>query len=147
MTSGQLVPMTTWEALGGFDDALVIDGVDSDFTVRCRELGLLALVAPGCELESTARGERLPGQVLGLAVPLLVNRHSPQRVYTMARNGTRIARAHARTQPRWVARRLAEEGKAHALRLTLTPGRAAQLGAVVRGVRDGLRSGRGPRPG
>lgn len=140
MQSGTLVPVTSWAAVGGYDDALVIDGVDSDFTVRCRELGLVPLVGAGCDLVH-GQGERTPGEVFGVAVPLLVNRHPPQRVYTMARNGTRITRAHLRTQPRWVVRRAAQEVTAHALRLALSPGRGAQVRALVRGVRDGLRSG------
>ena len=142
MQSGWLVPLTTFATMGLLEDDLVIDAVDSEFTVRCLEAGLAPVVAPGAHLVH-GQGERVPGRLLGRDVGM-VNRHSATRVHYLTRNGTLLTRRHLVTQPRWVLRRLVEEGKAHLLRLALDPDRARLARAVVLGWRDGLlgRTGR-----
>lgn len=142
MQSGSLVPASTYADVGCYDESLVIDAVDSEFTVRCLAAGLEPLVAPGCHLDH-GMGERTARRVLGR--DLAYNRHSPNRVYYMARNGTLLARRHARSQPRWVLRRLAEEARAHTLRLALDPERTQLARAAFAGLRDGLRGRTGPR--
>jgi rhamnosyltransferase len=143
MQSGSLVPATTYRDVGCYDEGLVIDAVDSEFTVRCLAAGLEPLVAPGCEL-AHGMGERTPARVLGRDVAY--NHHSPERVYYMARNATLRTRRHARDEPAWVLRRLAEEAKAHTLRLALDPARADLARAAAAGFRDGLRGRTGRRP-
>jgi rhamnosyltransferase len=142
MQSGALVPAATYRDVGCYDEGLVIDAVDSEFTVRCLAAGLEPLVAPGCDLDH-GMGERHHAQVLGRDIAY--NHHSPERVYYMARNGTLVSRRHLRDEPGWVLRRLTEEAKAHALRLALDPDRADLARAAIQGVRDGLRGRTGPR--
>jgi rhamnosyltransferase len=142
MQSGSLVPATTYGHVGCYDESLVIDAVDSEFTVRCLAAGLEPLVAPCCHLDH-GMGERTSRRLLGRDIPY--NRHSPNRVYYMARNGTLLARRYARNQPGWVLRRLAEEVKAHTLRLTLDPDRPKLARAALAGLCDGLRGRTGPR--
>lgn len=141
MQSGSLVPAATYRDVGCYDEGLVIDAVDSEFTVRCLAAGLEPLVAPGCDLDH-GMGERHHAQVLGRDVAY--NHHSPERVYYLARNGTLVSRRHLRDEPAWVLRRLGEEAKAHTLRLALDPDRAELAKAALRGVRDGLRGRTGP---
>jgi rhamnosyltransferase len=143
MQSGSLVPAATYRQVGCYDESLVIDAVDSDFTVRCLDAGLEPLIAPGCHLEH-GMGEHTGRRILGR--DLAYNHHSPDRVYYMARNGTLLTRRHARSQPGWVLRRLTEEAKAHTLRLALDPERTRLARAALAGVRDGLRGRTGPRP-
>ncbi|HWI33403.1 MAG TPA: glycosyltransferase, partial [Lapillicoccus sp.] len=143
MQSGSLVPASTYRRVGCYDESLVIDAVDSEFTVRCLAAGLEPLVAPGCHLDH-GMGERTSRRLLGRHIPY--NRHSPNRVYYMARNGTLLTRRYARNQPGWVLRRLAEEVKAHTLRVTLDPDRPQLARAALAGLRDGLRGRTGPRP-
>jgi len=142
MQSGWVVPVTTFAQVGLLDEALVIDGVDSEFTVRCRAAGLTPVVAPGAALEH-GQGERVPGRLLGRTVGA-VNHHSPTRVRYMARNGVLITRRYAAAQPRWVARRLLEEAKAHLLRVVLDPDRRRLAAAMLRGWRDGVLGRSGP---
>lgn len=144
MQSGWVVPLTTFARLGVLDEGLVIDGVDSEFTVRCLTAGLSPVVAPGAMLVH-GQGERVPGRVLGRTVAE-VNHHSPTRVRYMARNGVLITRRYAAAQPRWVARRLLEEAKAHLLRIALDPDRRALGAAMMRGWRDGVLGRTGPLP-
>ena len=143
LQSGCLVPAATYRAVGTYDAGLVIDAVDSEFTVRCLAAGLLPVVGPDCHLDH-GMGERASVRLLGRE--LGYNRHSPQRVYYMTRNGTLLARRYARNEPRWVLRRLVEEGKAHTLRLAFSPDRVVLARAAVSGLRDGLRGRSGPRP-
>ncbi len=143
MQSGSLVPATTYRDVGCYDEGLVIDAVDSEFTVRCLAAGLEPLIAPGCDLEH-GMGERTAVHLLGR--DLAYNHHSADRVYYMARNGTLVARRHARDEPAWVLRRLVEEAKAHTLRLALDPARAQLARAAAAGLRDGIRGRTGRRP-
>jgi rhamnosyltransferase len=143
MQSGSLVPASTYRDVGFYDEALVVDAVDSEFTVRCLEAGLAPIVGPGCDLEH-GQGDRRPVRLLGRDWGY--NRHSPERVYYMARNGTVLTRRHLRHEPGWVLRRLTEEGKAHVLRLTFSPDRAQVAAAAMAGLRDGLRGRTGRRP-
>ena len=142
MQSGSLVPAATYRDVGCYDEGLVIDAVDSEFTVRCLAAGLEPLVAADCHLDH-GMGERRLAHLLGREVAY--NHHSPDRVYFMARNGVLVSRRHLRDQPGWVLRRLTEEAKAHTLRLALDPERADLTRAAFRGVRDGLRGRTGPR--
>jgi len=142
MQSGSLVPAATYRDVGCYDDGLVIDAVDSEFTVRCLAAGLEPLVAPGCDLEH-GMGERHHAHLLGRDVAY--NHHGAERVYYMARNGTLVSRRHLRDEPGWVLRRLTEEAKAHTLRLALDPDRADLARAALQSVRDGLRGRTGPR--
>ncbi len=142
LQSGCLVPAETFRAVGDYDASLVIDAVDSEFTARCLAAGLLPVVGPDCHLDH-GMGERTPVRLLGR--DLGYNRHAPQRVYYMARNGTLLARRYARDEPSWVARRLVEEAKAHTLRLAFSPDRTVLARAALGGLLDGLRGRSGPR--
>ncbi|MEP6648444.1 MAG: glycosyltransferase [Lapillicoccus sp.] len=142
MQSGSLVPAATYRDVGCYDEGLVIDAVDSEFTVRCLAAGLEPLVAPGCDL-AHGMGERTRVHVLGR--DLAYNHHAPDRVYYMARNATLLTRWHTRDEPGWVLRRLTEEVKAHTFRLALDPDRADLARAALAGLRDGLRGCTGRR--
>lgn len=150
MQSGFMIPARTLDRLGLFDEGLFIDGVDSEFTIRATSSGLSVIVGSGCDIEHDL-GQRRPGTLLGRpvkvgGVALSFNYHSPSRVYYICRNGTILTRRYALKAPRWVARRLVEEFKAHLLRFAFSPGRMALLRAAGHGFLDGVRdvSGRIP---
>ena len=151
MQSGWVLPVTTLHRVGLFEEDLVIDGVDSEFTARCRAAGLDPVIGPGCLLEH-GQGVRMPVRLLGRpvtvrGVALAYNRHSPTRVYYMARNGTILTRRHLNRQPAWVLRRLVEEAKAHGIRLVSDPQRRRLVVAILAGWRDGLAGRTGRIPG
>ena len=141
MQSGFMIPRSTFDRIGTFDEGLFIDGVDSEFTMRSRTAGLAVLVGAGCDIEHDL-GQRRPGTLLGRPViiggtALSYNYHSPSRVYYICRNGTVLTKRYALKAPKWVARRLVEEFKAHLLRFAFSPGRLTLLRAAARGFRDG----------
>ncbi len=150
MQSGFLIPRSTLDRVGPFEEGLFIDGVDSEFTMRTRAAGLASLVGTGCDIAHDL-GQRQPGQLFGRPVRVLgreisYNYHSPSRVYYICRNGTLLTRRYLMKDPRWVLRRLLEEAKAHVLRFAFSPGRMNLLKAAAAGFRDALRGTTGRIP-
>ncbi|MDQ0820225.1 rhamnosyltransferase [Arthrobacter sp. V4I6] len=150
MQSGFLIPRSTVENVGPFEEDLFIDGVDSEFTMRTRTAGLAVLVGAGCDMVHDL-GQRQPGRLFGRPLKILgrdisYNYHSPSRVYYIARNGTLLTRRYLLKDPRWVLRRLLEECKAHLLRFAFSSGRAGLLKAAAAGFRDALRGTTGRIP-
>ncbi|MCO4274862.1 glycosyltransferase [Pseudarthrobacter sp. HLT3-5] len=150
MQSGFLIPRSTLDYVGPFEEGLFIDGVDSEYTMRTRAAGLAVLVGEGCEIEHDL-GEREPSTLFGRPVRILgreisYNYHSPSRVYYICRNGTLLTRRYLLKDPGWVARRLVEEFKAHLLRFAFSPGRLKLANAAVTGFRDALRGTTGRIP-
>jgi rhamnosyltransferase len=140
--SGLLVPRDVLERLEGFDEALFIDGVDTDFYLRARDLGLRCVVAPGTRLE-----HRL-GQAItvgaGHEVPFLVA--STFRYHYQWRNLVTLLRRHARRHPVWAVRAVVRAARHLAIVTVLTGGRLQRLREAASGLRAGLRGERGRRP-
>jgi rhamnosyltransferase len=150
MQSGFVIARETLETIGGLDEGLVIDGVDSEYTARARAAGLEVLVGAGCDIRHQL-GRRDPARLFGRPLRVLgrqisYNYHSPQRVYYIARNGTTLTRRYLLKDPSWVLRRLGEETKAHLLRLAFSPNRRAIAAAMVAGYRDSFRGRTGTIP-
>lgn len=104
--SGTLFSVEALERIGGFDENLVIDGVDTDACLRLADAGYAVCVAPvGFE---HALGEGHFVSVLGHQV--WASGHAPFRRYYITRNGLLLLRRHGRRHPHWAmvsARRLA----------------------------------------
>jgi rhamnosyltransferase len=148
--SGFVIPAQTLMDVGRFDEGLVIDGVDSEFTARVRAAGLVPVVGRDCEIKHSL-GRRSPAMLFGRRIRLgsrqvTYNYHAPQRVYYMMRNGTVLSLRYFIKDPAWVARRLYEEMIAHSMRLAFSPDRSALLLAMVAGLRDALLRRSGPIP-
>jgi rhamnosyltransferase len=141
--SGLLVPTGVLERLDGFDESLFIDGVDTDFYLRARDLGLRCVVAPGTRLE-----HRL-GQAItvgaGHDLPFLVA--STFRYHYQWRNLVTLLRRHARRHPAWALRAVGRAARHLAIVTVLTGGRRQRLREARSGVRAGLAGERGRRPG
>lgn len=151
LQSGSLVPVAVLDAVGGFDEGLVIDGVDSEFTARLNAAGLAVLVSDGSVLEHKL-GRREPATFFGHPVRLggreiTYNYHPPSRVYYITRNGATLAGRYLRSDPGWVIRRLVEETKAHGMRLVLGRDRGKLLRAMAAGVGDAAARRSGLIPG
>lgn len=141
--SGTLVPVETVRAVGPFDEALVIDGVDADFALRCLDAGLAVVIAPGLSL-----GHRLGArhEVRVGRRRLSLTRSAPSRYYYLARNRMVLLRRHGRRHPGWAAGQVVGLGGHLALVLTLVPDRQVKAREVARGIRDAARGVTGPRP-
>lgn len=81
ISSGSLVPMDAFAAVGEFDEGLFIDSVDLEWCCRARNRGLMLYGVCAARLDHRLGDRR--HRVLNL-FELVV--HSPERVYYMTRN-------------------------------------------------------------
>lgn len=137
ISSGMLVPIAAWSALGGFDERLFIDLVDTDFCLRARADGHAIVAVPDATL-GHALGEveqrRLPGGVR--AYP---THHGALRHYFISRNRIILARRHAVRFPAWMAYESLGGLKLLIKVAAFERQRLEKLGSMLRGTRDGLR--------
>ena len=98
LTSGSLIPLDSYLAVGPFREEFFIDSVDSDYCYRAISKGYRVIQSLQPTMEHSA-GHPTPHRFLGRAV-WTVN-HSPQRCYYMMRNPTILIREYAFTYPRW----------------------------------------------
>ncbi len=138
--SGTLFAATALAEVGGFDERLVIDAVDTDVCLRLQCAGWDVCVAPvGFE---HALGDGHFVRFLGRRV--WSSRHAPLRRYYITRNGIVVLRRHARRHPRWALvylRRLLV-----ATWLSVREGGPEVRAAVREGLADGWRRRLGKRP-
>jgi rhamnosyltransferase len=141
--SGLLVPSEVLRRIGGFDEPLFIDGVDSEFFLRARAHGYLCVVAPEVHLEhrlGRAAEVRIGPRVLTLVVA------ADFRYYYQVRNVVELVRRYVRTEPVWAAGAVGKLVRHLVITTTLVPGRRERLHYARRGLRDGLRRVQGPIP-
>ncbi|KAB1663007.1 glycosyltransferase [Pseudoclavibacter sp. CFCC 13611] len=149
--SGAVIPLETLDAVGLFDEDLVIDGVDTDFNYRCLEQGRSLLAVDGTNL-SHAIGEPTPLELFGRPVrvfgrQITVARHNPLRMYYISRNSILIARAHRRHLGwRRVLRRQLMDVPSVILSVTVDKNRTANRQAVRAALQDARRGFKGQRP-
>ena len=140
--SGLLVPAAVLDRVDGFDESLFIDGVDTDFYLRARDLGLRCVLAPGARLEHR----------LGHAITVSGDREGPLvvastfRYHYQWRNLVALLRRHARRHPGWAATAVVRAVRHLAIVTVLAPGRVARLREAYAGLRAGLRRESGRRP-
>lgn len=143
--SGLLVPVRLWDSLGGFDEGLFIDGVDTDFYWKLRGAGFVSISAPGVALEhslGTREQARLLGRPLSLPTgPLMLMQSAPFRYYYLGRNRVHLLRRYLRAGPAAMLGGLALDIRHVAVVALLGSRRRERLVYYLRGIRDGL-SGR-----
>lgn len=94
ITAGNMVRLKAWEAVGGFTEALFIDGVDFDFCLKLREAGWKILRDNSvCLYQEMGHGRKIS---LPFHHQMSILNHSPQRLYYIARNYLWIGRHHDR---------------------------------------------------
>lgn len=98
ITSGALTSVAAWRTLGGFDQTLFVDYVDTDFCLRARAAGFRIIACCGAALHHNL-GARRPVRALGRT--FYPTFHSPLRHYYIARNRIHMIRRHARDTPHW----------------------------------------------
>lgn len=140
--SGLMVPLATFDAIGGFWDELFIDLVDTEYYFRALGAGLPTVLAPA-EF-SHSLGTMVDARVLGLSVhtggrSLKVRTAATWRYYYIFRNRILVGRRYAARYPLWVASGIWTDVR-HLLVVTLlAPGRYGRLRSALRGLADGLR--------
>jgi rhamnosyltransferase len=135
ITSGTLFRLDVWRELGGFDEALFVDLVDTDFCLRARVAGHGVGVASRARL-AHRRGAKAPVRRLGrtwwpaFMSPLRLRYLFRNRLLVLGRVGWRL--------PHWVAFECVYAAKVIAEILLLEDRKAAKLAACVQGTWEGL---------
>ena len=143
ITSGSLVSLRAWQAVGGFDESFFIDYVDNDFCLRVITAGYRVCVSHGAFLEHQL-GARTRHSAMGH--DFRPTHHSPLRHYFMARNRLAMWRRHAVNHSHWA---FFDAGFAayNYFRVALFESeRVRKFQAMVLGTWDGLCGGKGPCP-
>lgn len=148
--SGEVIPVSIFDAIGGFDERLFIDAVDTEFTLRARAAGHEFWILPGSRLDHSL-GEQVPIIVFGRHLSVFGKKrhhyyHAPFRTYYAMRNGLALWRIHPRGHFLWLARRTAGLFWASFLAVALSHDRGAQFRAVRHGFADGMKMRLGPIP-
>ncbi len=148
--SGEVIPVSIFDAIGDFDERLFIDAVDTEFTLRARSAGHDFWILPGSRLDHSL-GEQKPIIVFGKHLSVFGTKrhhyyHAPFRTYYAMRNGLALWRIHARGHFLWLTRRTAGLFWASFLAVALSHDRGAQFRAVRYGFVDGMRMRLGKIP-
>lgn len=98
ITSGSITRVNPAVCVGGFDEALFIDSVDFDFSLKLRQNGYQLAVAPGAHLKHKI-GETYQAKLLFWKLSLGI--HSPLRYYYMVRNHVEIRKRYRKTFPKF----------------------------------------------
>lgn len=143
VTSGSMIEVATWRRLGGFDAALFIDYIDTDFCLRAIRSGRSVAVSGPAVLRHRL-GARQTRTVLGR--DFRPTHHAAFRHYYMARNRVRMWRRHAWAVPHWAAFDLSFALYNYMRVLLFEDQRWAKVKAIVRGTWHGLCGRIGPMP-
>lgn len=95
ITSGSYIRLSAWKEIGGFDDQMFIDHVDTDYCYRLRLSGLKIIQTSYKGLLHEVGSNTKRKQLFGKE--FVVFNHSPFRCYYIVRNQIYFARKHRNT--------------------------------------------------
>ena len=134
ISSGALFSRGLLEDIGLHDEALFIDYVDHDISLRAVRAGYTNLKVFDTLLDHRF-GDSVPASFFGRRV--YVSNYSPLRQYYMSRNRVILARRFG--WGRWLRDDIRYAVRAWIKVLFCETGRLAKVGAFFRGLRDGIR--------
>lgn len=140
IASGTLIPMPVLAEVGGMDETLFIDKIDTDWSLRATAAGYTLLGAPAARLQHRLGERQLRLWFLGWRS---LAQHKPFRYYYMLRNGL-LLRRRPHASAAW---RRADRRQLLSIVLyfgLLAPGRASALGMMLRGMWHAWRGISGP---
>lgn len=143
ITSGSMIEVETWRRLGGFDDELFIDCIDTDYCLRVVRSGRRIAVAAQAVLLHRL-GARQSRRFLGWVVR--PTHHAAFRHYYMARNRVIALRRHALAVPHWASFDLCFALYNGLRVLAFEHRKGAKLLAMILGTWDGILGRKGPCP-
>jgi len=136
ISSGALIPLSVFDAVGPFDEGFFIDAIDTDWCLRARAAGYGIFAVGSARLTHRLGDDCHRIWFLGRQRRILL--HAPLRSYTIARNNLALA-----TRPYASAawRRFVFAMLIHRFRcfVVFGPQRWRHVKALVRGVVDGMR--------
>lgn len=91
ITSGSMLSLKDWKAVGGFDESMFIDGVDFDYCIRLRKNGRKIIKVNNVVLLHELGNIEIKHFLIW---NVIVKNHAPFRKYYIARNTIYLARKH-----------------------------------------------------
>lgn len=141
ISSGSLIPLEALAQVGGMDESLFIDNVDLEWSFRARAAGYRLFGVCDARMGHAIGDAVRPSRWVRGGVFV----HGPVRLYYMMRNRVLLYRRRE-TPLKWIAQDVPRLfGKLARMSLLVAP-RTRNLGAMCRGLRDGLRGRSGPAP-
>jgi rhamnosyltransferase len=135
ITSGSLVSLNAFEAIGGLRDDFFIDCVDHEYCLRARAHGFRVMITSRPIMEHPI-GNFTYHRWLGRTVR--TTNHPPARQYFMSRNLLILAREYARKEPRFIYRYSKGWLRCVVKLCLFEEGRLAKIKSIVHGCVDGL---------
>ncbi len=143
ITSGSLLSLAAFAAIGPFRDEFFIDHVDTEFCLRARLRGY-RVIKTRSPLMSHAIGAPTTHRILWMEKR--TTNHAPDRRYYFTRNDTVLLRERGRHPGgMWVLKALLRSLRTCKRILLYEQMKAAKLNAVMHGWWDGVRGRLGPR--
>ena len=145
ITSGSLLSVAAFDAIGAFREEFFIDHVDTDYCRRARARGyrVIKSVSP---LMSHAIGAPTTHRVLWTSKR--TTNHGPDRRYYFTRNDTVLLRENGKhPMGMWVLKSLLRSVRICKRILLYEPMKTRKVGAVMHGWWHGVRGRLGPRGG
>ncbi len=141
ITSGTVISVSAWQAVGPFREDFFIDNIDLEWSFRATHAGYLLLGCPWLTMPHQLGHHRV--SVPGLSRPLIT--HPPQRLYYIMRN--RLLMYRMPHVPRaWVVRDALRLLPKFVLTTLFVSPRLAGLRAMLQGLWHGLLGRTGARP-
>ncbi len=142
ITSGSLINLDIFEALGGFREDFFIDYVDTEYCLRALGRGYRIVVACKAKINHVLGSRRMVK--LG-GITLYPTFHPPERWYYMSRNRIAMLRMYAMRFPHWFTYEIIASMYT-SLRMLLTEDRRLEkMRAIIEGIMDGVRGKMGKR--
>jgi rhamnosyltransferase len=137
IASGSLIPLEVLDKVGGFNEALFIDVVDTEWCFRARAAGYVSFISPKAAVD-----HRLGAGTLQVG-PRQIALHVPIRNYYWVRNALWLARQ-SYTPLAWRIYFISRTLAFLAIYPIVADQRATRLRLIGRGIRDGLLGRLGP---
>lgn len=149
--SGSIVPRGILLEHGLFDEALFIDCVDIDFTLRLRRAGFEPIAGKSMGIRHTIgiKPFNNPPHASGMLSRNIRRRltyHSPTRRYFISRNRIIVYRRYGAAFPLWFVHSVFSETKEAILSLIVGPQKFRQFQANALGLWHGVKGVTGPAP-
>ena len=135
ITSGNLVQVNAWQKVGGYNEKLFIDEVDTDFCLRLQKMNYKILSTKENYLQHKL------GNTFNVKTPFAKNAwpigiHAPFRMYYMARNGLYMIKQYAFTHPKYALYRTKSLVAKFLFIVFFYPDKSRYLKSFFKGVKD-----------
>ena len=147
--SGLLLPVSVIEELGTLQSDLFIDGVDTEYFLRCQSAGFKTVIAPSAALNHSL-GSMTPARIFGAGLalrgrPVKVRTAASWRYYYLFRNRILLARKYGRQHLWWAVKGFLADYRHLAIVTLLAPRRWERLTSAMAGIADGIAGRAGKR--